>query len=325
MKMFLLGVHHISWLSQLEIPVCVSYARLAGRLRYPPKRPNGAATFVDSGAFSIVSRDGEWRSVPATRYAAYLAEISRPEYGLNIVGAGIQDYMCEDEILNGLVRRKNSVKKGAIDVEKWKAWARQRVASHGSAGLSASLHLAEELGDAAEVVIHGTGLSVEEHQHLTIRSYETLTALAPSVKWWPTLQGKTPDDYVHHIEMWRTAGHEAALQNRVVGLGSVCRRQRTSEIEAIMTRLSKFPYRYHGYGVKKTGLEKFASVFWSSDSMAWSQEAFRKHIILPGCQHGTRLFRRRLGREEYGNCANCLKFAVNYYNEMKRRFVDEAA
>lgn len=169
-------------------------------------------------------------------------------------------------------------------------------------------------------ILEKTGLTLEEHQERTIQSYETLSALAPRVTWAPTLQGQSPEDYVRHFEAYLSRGHDLR-QAEVVGLGSVCRRQKTPEIDAILAALAPLGLRLHGYGVKKLGLERGRYALESSDSMAWSAEAFHRHVILPGHQHGIPRWRRSLQRMEYGNCANCAEYALNYYYEMHRRFV----
>lgn len=169
-------------------------------------------------------------------------------------------------------------------------------------------------------ILEKTGLSLKEHQERTIQSFETLSALAPRVTWAPTLQGQTPDDYVRHFEAYLARGHDLRAA-AVVGLGSVCRRQKTPEIDAILRALAPLQLRLHGYGVKKLGLERGRDLLESSDSMAWSAEAFRRHVILPGHRHGEPRWRRSLQRMEYGNCANCPDYALAYYHEMHRRFV----
>jgi hypothetical protein len=57
------------------------------------------------------------------------------------------------------------------------------------------------------------------------------------------------------------------------------RRQHTAEVEQIMRTLAARGLRLHGFGVKTTGLARYATVLASADSMAWS---FRgRHV--PGC------------------------------------------
>lgn len=169
-------------------------------------------------------------------------------------------------------------------------------------------------------IVAKTGLSVEEHQARTIANYEELRALAPRVTWAPTLQGNSPAAYLAHYEAYLKRGHDLRASS-VVGVGSVCRLQRTSAIVDIFNALAPLGLKLHGYGVKQLGLERIAQHLDSSDSMAWSSAAFNRHVIMPGHVHGVPRWRRRLQRMETGNCANCPEYASNYYHEMTRRFV----
>lgn len=116
-----------------------------------------------------------------------------------------------------------------------------------------------------------TGLSIAEHQRRTIVSYETLLELAPEVRWVPALQGRSLSDYMRHLEDYKRAGHDL-LALDLVGLGSVCRRQATAEIVALVRGLASTGLRLHGFGVKSTGLELISDALVSADSMAWSFE-----------------------------------------------------
>lgn len=150
----------------------------------------------------------------------------------------------------------------------------------------------------------GTRLSVQEHQERTIASYLELQGLAPQVPWLPVLQGWQPDDYLAHIDMYRAAG--VNLQRMpLVGVGSVCRRQKEEEGLEVIRPLAALGLRLHGFGFKITGLRNGGSqLLRSADSMAWSYAA-RRQKPLPGC---------------YGhkNCANCLRFALLWRQKVLR-------
>jgi hypothetical protein len=90
-----------------------------------------------------------------------------------------------------------------------------------------------------------------------------------------------------------SGGADAAAP--LVGLGSVCRRQATTEIARIVAELAALGLRLHGFGVKRAGLV-------SADSMAWSYHA-RRRPPLPGC----------VGQK---NCANCLPYALAWRARM---------
>jgi len=84
-------------------------------------------------------------------------------------------------------------------------------------------------------------------------------------------------------------------QERLVGLGSVCRRQAGVDIEVIVQRLAGAGLRLHGFGVKTLGLERYADLLASSDSLAWSFRA-RHDQPLPQCEHKA--------------CSSCLRYAL---------------
>jgi hypothetical protein len=126
-----------------------------------------------------------------------------------------------------------------------------------------------------------TGCTVEEHQRRTTQSFLTLRALAPEIRWLPVIQGQTLDDYVRHIEIYAAAGVHLASMERV-GVGSVCRRQASDEIAAILRELAARGLRLHGFGVKTAGLAKAAPYLASSDSLAWSLGARKR---FPGAQN----------------------------------------
>lgn len=146
-------------------------------------------------------------------------------------------------------------------------------------------------------IVRKTGLSVAEHQRRTVASYLELMSLDSSLPWLPVLQGFTRDDYLRCFELYRAAGVDLTTLARV-GLGSVCRRQATSEAAAIVTELSGLGVRLHGFGFKLGGLALVADQLASSDSLAWSYDA-RRSAPLAGCTHL--------------NCANCRLFAEQWY------------
>lgn len=138
-----------------------------------------------------------------------------------------------------------------------------------------------------------TGKSVEEHQALTVQSYSDLRGLAPEITWMPVLQGWSNADYLRHIDMYRAAGFD----DMRFGLGSVCRRQETGGVSALIAKLRGDGFELHAFGFKLRGLAKCSNDLDSADSMAWSFNA-RKNPPLPGCTHQS--------------CANCIKWALRW-------------
>lgn len=150
-----------------------------------------------------------------------------------------------------------------------------------------------------------TGKTVAEHQALTVANYLRLRELAPDLPFIPVLQGWTLDDYVACVDLYADAGVD--LQEcPTVGVGSVCRRQSSVEIEHIMRELHSLGLRCHGFGVKMSGLRRYGCYLQSSDSMAWSFNA-RWEDPLPGCTHR--------------KCNHCLKYALAW----RERLLAQAA
>lgn len=152
-------------------------------------------------------------------------------------------------------------------------------------------------------IIDKTGLSVREHQERTVQNYLDLIegwGLANNPPFIPVLQGWKVDDYLACLDLYYSAGVGGPL----FGVGSVCRRQSTLEIEVIMSTL-KAPrtINLHGFGVKRKGLERYARHLASADSLAWSYNA-RMNPPLPGCTHKS--------------CANCMRFALLWRAKVER-------
>lgn len=166
-------------------------------------------------------------------------------------------------------------------------------------------------GTANGVTFAGTGLTVREHQRLTVHSYLLLRQLAPDLPWVPVLQGWRHDDYHRHADDYAAAGVDLAALP-LVGVGSVCRRQGTGEIEWLVSDLAARGLRLHAFGLKLGGLARCARKLASSDSMAWSQDARRDAARarrgLPRrtpCPAGLHAGNR-------SGCNHCLPFALRW-------------
>lgn len=143
-----------------------------------------------------------------------------------------------------------------------------------------------------------SGLTVRDHQELTIDSYLWCIREFPHAPWMPVIQGWTVPQYLDHMEMYRAAGVDLAAEPRV-GLGSVCRRDSTAAIAAVVHALWSRGIRLHGFGVKRDGLAAVGHMLASADSMAWSATARRSRIKLPACTHP-------------GPCNNCPDYALTW-------------
>ena len=146
-------------------------------------------------------------------------------------------------------------------------------------------------------IIARTGLSVAEHQERTVASYLQLRDMAPGLPFIPVLQGWHLADYLRCVRLYADAGIDLATVP-LTGLGSVCRRQSTGQIAAIVTALARLGIKLHGFGVKTGGLHLYGHLLASADSMAWSYTA-RHDPALPGCT-------------SHKNCANCLTYATSW-------------
>jgi hypothetical protein len=269
---FYIGAHQPHWLALPPrdragnpVPLFVSHRRLTGRTTLPRARTPWA---LDSGGFSELSLYGEWRTTPQEYVAAvrrYDREIGHLEW------AAPQDWMVEPFMLAK------------------------------------------------------TGLTVAEHQQRTVANFKLLRDL-----WWnaedadlqnlwgrpdaahtrdpefcpfmPVLQGWTLDDYLRCADMYEAAGVHLS-DHPVVGVGSVCRRQATGEIEAIFDALSHLDLQLHGFGVKTSGLARYRHHLASADSMAWSYDGRRTPT--------------RCGSKTHINEANCLSFALDWYERVR--------
>lgn len=76
-------------------------------------------------------------------------------------------------------------------------------------------------------MLEKTGLTITDHQRLTIERYDELLRCDTGVYIMPVLQGYAPKDYVSHVRQY---GYRLA-QGAWVGVGSVCKRN--GDIRAI--------------------------------------------------------------------------------------------
>jgi hypothetical protein len=151
-------------------------------------------------------------------------------------------------------------------------------------------------------ILAKTGLTVVEHQARTVANYLLLRDLASDLPFAPVLQGWTPADYLRCVDTYTAAGVDLAAAP-LVALGSVCRRQGTSEAEAIIVALRGVGItRLHGFAVKTLGLARYGHLLASADSLAWSVAARRGNPLAACTTHR--------------NCANCLPYALAWRNRL---------
>jgi hypothetical protein len=282
-----LGTHERHWLhdEQYEeslkgLTLFVSRVRLAERKSAFPKALHPYC--IDSGGFSELQKHGRWTITAAE----YVAEIRRylSELGPELCKWVAQmDYMTEKIVIEG-------------------GMASRGVRFHGTRELRGLKPGDPEQDFTAAVRIH---------QRLTVDNYVELVSLAPEIRFIPVLQGQLLEDYEYCDQLFREAGVDLS-KAPVVGLGSVCRRQATAEIEEIVNHFHAKGYRLHGFGVKTLGLERYASKLVSADSMAWSDDARRSpEGPLPGHTHK--------------NCANCPDWAIRWHRRIVQQHLTPAA
>ncbi|MFF7415617.1 hypothetical protein ACFZBG_40445 [Streptomyces lydicus] len=161
-------------------------------------------------------------------------------------------------------------------------------------------------GAVGRVRFAGTKLTVAEHQRRTVANLLTLRSVAPDVPFIPVLQGHTVEQYLTCVHRYHDAGVDLGAEP-VVGIGSICRRQGTSEVADIIASVCQAVagIRLHGFGVKAQGLAAYGSMLHSSDSLAWSFAAMHD-APMPGCR-------------SHRTCANCPRYAFRWREEVLAR------
>jgi hypothetical protein len=132
-----------------------------------------------------------------------------------------------------------------------------------------------------------------------VANYIQLRDIAPDLPTVPVIQGWQHGDYLRCVDMFARSGIDLASEP-VVGLGSVCRRQGTKEIAAIVKSLAAQRIRLHGFGVKTAGLGIYGRHLASADSLAWSYQGRYR----PGCHSGHRTE------------ANCARWAAEWRHKI---------
>lgn len=120
-------------------------------------------------------------------------------------------------------------------------------------------------------IIAKTGLSLSEHQRLTIERYDELVAHDTGVRIMPVLQGYSPEEYVDHIRQYG----DRLKFGMWVGVGSVCKRNgdvRAIESVLLAIHRARPDLLLHGFGLKTTALQSglVRKLLHTADSMSWS-------------------------------------------------------
>ncbi|WP_275295201.1 hypothetical protein [Amycolatopsis sp. La24] len=145
-----------------------------------------------------------------------------------------------------------------------------------------------------------TGLSLRTHLLRTVRNYLQLRELAPELPIIPVVQGDDVRDYHRCADSYERHGVDLTALP-LVGVGSVCRRQHSGQVEQIVRSLHARGLRLHCFGVKTIGLARYGDAVGSSDSAAWSFSG----RYLPGCAPSHR------------SEANCLTYALSWHARLQ--------
>lgn len=123
-----------------------------------------------------------------------------------------------------------------------------------------------------------TGLTVSDHQRLTIERYDALLRCETGCYILPVLQGYSPEEYVEHIRQYG----ERLAPGAWVGVGSICKRNSSPCLildVLIAIKTERPDLRLHGFGLKTTALAHgtIRALLETADSMAWSFAARRNN------------------------------------------------
>jgi hypothetical protein len=119
-------------------------------------------------------------------------------------------------------------------------------------------------------ILKRTGLTIKDHQELTIKRYQDLISLNPVIPVMPVIQGYQISDYVQHLNNYGSL----LKTGQWVGLGSMCKRNSNpDEVYQILRtiKLIRPDLKLHGFGLKILALERkeIREIIYSTDSMAW--------------------------------------------------------
>lgn len=122
-----------------------------------------------------------------------------------------------------------------------------------------------------------TGLTVKDHQQITVTRYRELLEQKTGTYIMPVLQGNTPEEYAQHVALYGGL----LGRNAWVGVGSIVRiSSEPTKVEDILRAILKRrpDLRLHGFGLKYNAFHgsQVADMLFSSDSCAWSMAARRE-------------------------------------------------
>ncbi|OXM56436.1 hypothetical protein CFP71_13500 [Amycolatopsis thailandensis] len=162
-----------------------------------------------------------------------------------------------------------------------------------------------------------TGLTVPDHQVLSVQSYMDVTAwwqrLAPNrpSPFRPVVQGDTVEAYLRCWEMFGEQGVDLAAAD-LVGVGSICKLEKTDlpkVVDIVAALRERTQTQLHGFGVHADAVPLFDHV----DSMSWSKAARVRRAKHPNCTAWHRV------------CNSCLIYAEEWHERVSERHTTHAA
>lgn len=148
-------------------------------------------------------------------------------------------------------------------------------------------------------MLERTGLTVAEHQALTVANLLELRTLDATLPIVPVLQGWQRDDYLRHVDAYLAAGIDVTTE-QLVGMGTFCRRARLAPVASLVAELHAEGVAMHAFGIKADGMARYGWALHSADSMAWSYYARREPGRMCGTEHRA------------VKCANCRLWAETW-------------
>lgn len=120
-------------------------------------------------------------------------------------------------------------------------------------------------------VLRRTGLTLCQHQTLSVTRYLDLRERDCGTYIMPVLQGQSPASYVAHLRLYGNA----ITPHAWVGVGSIVKRSKNPRVvEAILLSIyrARPDLRLHAFGLKTTALLSgtVRRLLFSADSIAWS-------------------------------------------------------
>jgi hypothetical protein len=149
-----------------------------------------------------------------------------------------------------------------------------------------------------------TGLTIDQHQDLTVANFLTLRELAPDLPIIPVVQGWLRPHYFRCVEKFLAAGVDLTREP-LVGVGSICRRPSTYVAGMILEDLHAAGLKLHAFGYKKSGLDVSWPHVVSADSMAWSKSG--RYEVMCGTHKSE---------------ANCLRYAQWWRRDLLDHLAD---